>query len=98
TRVLNSDLGRRDLRFVESRSRREQLREREQTSGGYMQGGPRPQPQINEEVFAFLNADVYSVDRPGTRLYYIQIELMRANDGEIVFSKDYEVKYQQIGG
>lgn len=98
TRVLNSDLAREDLRFVESRARREQLREREQTSGGYMDGGPRRQPSIDEQAFIFLNGDMYSVDRPGTRLYYLKFELMRASDGETVFSRDYEVKYEQIGG
>ncbi len=98
TRVLGSDLAREDLRFVENRARREQLRDREQTSGGYMSGGPRQQPAIDEGTFVFLNGDMYSVDRPGTRLYYLKFELMRASDGETVFSKDYEVKYRQIGG
>ena len=97
TRVLGSDLAREDLRFVESRARREQLREREQTSGGYMNGGPRTQPSIDEGTFVFLNGDMYSVDRPGTRLYYLKFELMRASDGQTVFSRDYEVKYRQIG-
>jgi len=97
TRVLNSDLAREGLRIVENRARREQLREREQTSGGYMDGGPRKQPKIDEQTFVFLNGDMYSVDRPGTRLYYLKFELMRASDGETVFSRDYEVKYQQIG-
>ncbi len=97
TRVLNSDLALEGLRIVENRARREQLREREQTSGGYMDGGPRKQPKINEEAFVFLNGDMYSVDRPGTRLYYLKFELMRASDGETVFSKDYEIKYQRVG-
>lgn len=98
TRVLNSDLAREDLRFIENRARREELRQREQTSGGYMDGGPRRQPQVDEETFVFLNGNMYSVDRPGTRLYYLKIELMRASDGETVFSRDYEVKYRQIDG
>jgi hypothetical protein len=97
TRVVNSDLAYENLRFIENRARREQLREREQTSGGYMNGGPRPQPRVDEGTFVFLNGDMYSVDRPGTRLYYLKFELMRASDGQTVFSRDYEVKYRQIG-
>lgn len=97
--LMDSRLVRSNVKFVENRARREQLRERELggSSGGMyeQQAGGRSQPAINEDVFCFLNANVYSVDRPGTRLYYTKFELMRSTDGETVFSRDYEVKYVQ---
>ena len=98
SRLMDSTLVRDNVKFVENRARRESLRQRELGTTGDQKIGHTsdlPQPQVNEEYFVFLNGNMYSIDRPGTRLYYMKFELMRSTDGETVFSKDYEVKYVQ---
>jgi len=97
SRLMDSRFVRANIRFVENRARREALRNRElgQYAGRAAGAGAGSTPDI--ETFAFLNGNMYSVDRPGTRLYYLKFELMRADDGQTVFSKDYEVKYIQLG-
>lgn len=96
SKLMDSRLVRDNARFVENRSRRESLRQRElgQTSDQKVgHTSDLPQPAVNEDYFLFLNGNMYSVDRPDTRLYYMKFELMRSSTGETVFSKDYEVKY-----
>ncbi len=98
SRLMDSRLVRNNAKFVENRSRRESLRQRELGQTGDQKVGHTsdlPQPSVNEDFFVFLNGNMYSVDRPGTRLYYMKFELMKSADGETVFSKDYEVKYEQ---
>lgn len=96
SKLMDSRVVRNNARFVENRSRRESLRQRELGQTGEEKVGATsdlPQPAVNEEFFLFLNGNMYSVDRPDTRLYYMKFELMRSSTGETVFSKDYEVKY-----
>jgi hypothetical protein len=96
SKLMDSRIVRDNARFVENRSRRESLRQRElgQTSDQKIgHTSDLSQPAVNEEYFLFLNGNMYSVDRPDTRLYYMKFELMRSSTGETVFSKDYEVKY-----
>lgn len=98
SKLMSSTVVRNNVKFVENRARRESLRQRELGQTGDTRIGHTsdlPQPAVNEDYFTFLNGNMYSVDRPGTRLYYMKFELMRSSDGETVFSKDYEVKYQQ---
>ncbi|MDX2115791.1 MAG: hypothetical protein SFZ24_09285 [Planctomycetota bacterium] len=96
SKLMDSRVVRNNARFVENRARREQLRQRELGQASDRMGGHTsdlPQPAVNEDFFLFLNGNMYSVDRPDSRLYYMKFELMRSADGETVFSKDYEVKY-----
>lgn len=96
SKLMDSRIVRDNARFVENRSRRESLRQRELGQTGEQKIGHTSdlsQPAVNEEYFLFLNGNMYSVDRPDTRLYYMKFELMRSSTGETVFSKDYEVKY-----
>ncbi|MBL8747045.1 MAG: hypothetical protein JNK58_11910 [Phycisphaerae bacterium] len=96
SKLMDSRIVRDNARFVENRSRRESLRQRELGQTGDQKIGHTSdlsQPAVNEEFFLFLNGNMYSVDRPDTRLYYLKFELMRSSTGETVFSKDYEVKY-----
>ena len=98
SKLFDSRLVRNNVKFVENRSRRESLRQRELGQTGDQKIGSTsdlPQPTVNEDFFAFLNGNMYSVDRPGARLYYLKFELMRSSTGETVFSRDYEVKYAQ---
>lgn len=98
SKLMDSRVVRNNVKFVENRSRRESLRQRELGQSGDQKIGHTselPQPTINEEFFVFLNGNMYSVDRPDTRLYYLKFELMRSSDGETVFSNDYEVKYER---
>lgn len=96
SKLMDSQVVRNNVRFVENRSRRESLRQRELGQTGEQKIGHTsdlPQPSVNEEYFLFLNGNMFSVDRPDTRLYYLKFELMRSSTGETVFSRDYEVKY-----
>lgn len=96
SRLMDSGLVRDNVKFVEGRARRETLRQRElgtTTDTRIGHTSELPQPVVNEDYFCFLNGNMYSVDRPDTRLYYLKFELMRSADGETVFSRDYEVKY-----
>ncbi len=96
SKLMDSRIVRDNARFVENRSRRESLRQRELGQTGDQKIGATsdlPQPAVNEDFFLFLNGNMYSVDRPDTRLYYLKFELMRSSTGETVFSRDYEVKY-----
>lgn len=98
SKLMDSRLVRDNAKFVENRGRRESLRQRELGQTGDTKIGHTsdlPQPAVNEDYFLFLNGNMYSVDRPDTRLYYMKFELMRSNTGETVFSRDYEVKYER---
>ncbi len=98
SKLMDSRVVRDNARFVENRARRESLRQRELGQTGDQKVGHTsdlPQPAVNEDYFLFLNGNMYSVDRPDTRLYYLKFELMRSSTGETVFSKDYEVKYSR---
>ena len=48
----------------------------------------------NDKYIYFLNADMYNINRGTTSLYYLKFTVDNASDGAIVFSENYEVKYQ----
>jgi len=85
--LLNSSEFRKNFRVVENRGRYEDLRARELGAGA----GDR---KINENFAYFLNGNAFSLDRPETRGFYLNFQLMRASDGEIIFSKRYEQTYK----
>jgi len=85
--LLNSSEFRKHFRVIENRGRYEDLRARELG----VSGGDR---KINESFTYFLNGNAFSLDRPETRGFYLNFQLMRASDGEIIFSKKYEQTYQ----
>ncbi len=87
--LLNSQEFRKYFRVVENRGRYEDLRSRE--LGSAPASGDR---KLNEAYTYFLNGNAFSSDRPDTRFFYINFQLMRASDGQIIFSKRYEQTYQ----
>ena len=85
--LMESDVVRERVRFVESRARMEQLRSRE---WGEEEGLTvrRPDP----ETTYFLNGSMYRVARGGTNLYSMTFELTHLTTGEVVFADDYTEK------
>jgi len=88
--LLSSSEFRKHFRVIENRGRYETLRANELGLGG----GGNADRKINEAYTYFLNGNAFSLDRPDTRGFYLNFQLMRASDGEIVFSKRYEQTYQ----
>lgn len=85
--LLNGAEFRRYFRVIENRGRFEDLRARELGTGP----GDR---KINEAYTYFLNGNAFSLERPDTRGFYLNFQLLRASDGTIVFSKRYEQTYK----
>lgn len=85
--LLNSAEFRKYFRVVENRGRFDDLRAREL-------GAPPGDRKINENYTYFLNGNAFSPDRPDTHGFYLNFQLMRANDGQIIFSKRYEQTYK----
>ncbi len=98
SKLMQSDMVRDNIKFVEKRARIENLNRQEygdqkedilQEGKGGGVGVERTDPH-----YAFyLNGETYGVHRGETHLFSVTFELQRASDGEIVFNKHYEVKY-----
>ena len=50
---------------------------------------------VNPEYTYFLNGNAFGIDRGTTKAFYMNFQLTRASDSEIVFSKRYEQTYRQ---
>jgi len=83
--LMGSREFRRHFRIVESKARYESLRAREHGD----QGGR----ELNPAFTYFLNGNVMSSERETTKLFYLNFQLLRDSDGEIVFTKKYEQTY-----
>lgn len=89
--LMQSDVARRHIKWVENRSRWEQLR-RQEGSGGT---GAR---DLNEEYTYFLNGDMYRVARgegsgADVNLYSMGYNLTKMSDAEIIWSSPkYQIK------
>lgn len=95
-KLLQSKLVLQNVRFVEDRAKLEALQSRE---FGNTQDGSRGVPgrQLNADATFFLNGEFYRVNRDGrteqSNYYGLSFNLMRANDGEVVWSNSpYESK------
>lgn len=88
---------RENVKVTRKNSRIEQLKKREKMNSGNLlenEGGSNAIDRGNDEYVYFLNADMYTINRGSTSLYYLKFTVDNANDGSVVFSDSYEVKYQ----
>lgn len=96
-KLFRSRMFRDNVRVREGRGRMQRLQEQELDDGPedllQLSSPGSGQPTENPQYVFFLLGDAFAVHRPPVHLYYIAFKLVRASDGEEVFSKDYEVKY-----
>jgi PBP1b-binding outer membrane lipoprotein LpoB len=101
SKLMSSRVIRDNVKFLEGRQRVEDLNARENGGGGDIlnegSGSGNAPAATNPQYTFYLNGNMYEVSRgsgqSATDLYYMKYQLTRASDGEIVFEKDYEVKY-----
>lgn len=99
-KLTNSRLFRDNIKFVAGLSQMNRLNDREYGRGSEdlldegREGGVRIQRASPEYTF-YLNGQAYRIGRGGTNLYYLSFTLVRASDGEEVFSRQYEMKYSR---
>lgn len=92
SRLINSDIARDKMRFVERRARMNRIAEREAVGTVETPSGP-----VNYDpnrTFA-LNGDFYRVGRSGkndVNQYYMEFQLVSFATNTIVFSDSYDVK------
>lgn len=102
SRIRSKLMGSRDvrnnLRFVEKSRRVQDLNEREYGGGEEdllgegRRAGNAPERTPKDYTF-YLNGDANAIHRGSTKKYYLEFQLSRASDGELVFLKSYEMKY-----
>jgi len=78
------------LVFVENRSRVQSLAQREQVASS--QGVPAGPDNYDPQNTYALNADVYSIARDNTVVYYMEVQLVHFASNQIVFSDNYASK------
>lgn len=83
-KLMQSDLVRKKVRFVENRQRMEELRAREWGSAEGV-----TVKRFNPAYTFFLNGTMYRVARDGSNLYSMNFELTSFETGELVFATDY---------
>lgn len=100
-KLLQSRMVLQNVRFVEDRAKLEALQNREFGGGtrDVLQEGNRSGQgrQLNADYTFFLNGEFYRVNRDGrteqSNYYGLSFNLMRANDGEVIWSNSpYESK------
>jgi hypothetical protein len=64
------------------------------TNDPLQRGGRNTGRAVNPDYTYFLNGNAFSIDRGTTKAFYLNFQLMRASDSEIVFSKRYEQTYR----
>lgn len=84
TKLMQSDLVRKKVRFVENRQRMEELRAREWGSAEGV-----TVKRFNPAYTYFLNGTMYRVARDGSNLYSMNFELTSFETGELVFVNNY---------
>ncbi len=82
--LMQSDLVRRKVRFVENRQRMEELRAREWGSSEGV-----TVKKFNPAYTFFLNGSMYRIARDGSNLYEMTFELTSFESGELVFTNEY---------
>lgn len=99
-RIRDSLIGSREFkrhfRVIENFARWEALKNREigDTSDPLQRGKKTTGRTVNPDYTYFLNGNTFSIDRGTTKAFYLNFQLMRASDSEIVFSKKYEQTYK----
>lgn len=88
--LINSDLARPTLRFVERRARMQDLAAREGVASDQVLADP---PDYNPQTTYALNGDFYRIGRGETNQYYMEVQLVHFASNEIVFSDRYDAKH-----
>ncbi len=88
--LINSDLARPTLRFVERRARMQDLAAREGVASGQVLADP---PDYDPATTYALNGDFYRIGRGETNQYYMEVQLVHFASNEIVFSDRYDAKH-----
>ncbi len=89
--LLNSNVARDRMRFVERRARIERLAQREGVVTDVETGDFDTGDYAADDSF-WLLGDFYRVNRKNVNQYYMQFQLVHAATNEIVFSDRYDVK------
>ncbi|MEZ6193687.1 MAG: hypothetical protein R3C45_20790 [Phycisphaerales bacterium] len=88
--LINSDLARPTLRFVERRARMQNLAAREGVASDKVLADP---PDYDPQTTYALNGDFYRIGRGETNQYYMEVQLVHFGSNEIVFSDRYDAKH-----
>ncbi len=88
--LINSDIARGTLRFVERRARMLDLAEREAVASDQVLADP---PNYDPQTTYTLNGDFYRIGRGETNQYYMEVQLVHFGTNEIVFSDRYDSKH-----
>lgn len=88
--LINSDLARPTLRFVERRARMQDLAAREGVASDQILADP---PDYDPQTTYALNGDFYRIARGETNQYYMEVQLVHFGSNEIVFSDRYDAKH-----
>jgi len=83
-KLMQSDVVRKKIRFVENRQRMEELRAQEWGSSDGV-----TVKRFNPAYTYFLNGTMYRVAREGANLYSMDFELTNFETGELVFVNNY---------
>ncbi len=89
-KLINSDLARGTLRFVERRARMQDLAAREGVAADRVLADP---PDYDPQTTYALNGDFYRISRGETHQYYMEVQLVHFGSNEIVFSNRYDSKH-----
>ncbi|MFT5423554.1 MAG: hypothetical protein ACI89L_001334 [Phycisphaerales bacterium] len=97
TSLRRSKKFRDNVKLVEKAARQLALSDRERGGGAAQPGGDTPVTggvsQTDAQIVFFLNGTAHRLSRPDGSYMYVNYELMRESDGEIVFAGDYDVRY-----
>ena len=88
--LINSNVARGTLRFVERRARMQDLAAREAVAEGEFVADP---PNYDPQTTYALNGDFYRIGRGETNQYYMEVQLVHFGSNEIVFSDRYDAKH-----
>lgn len=87
--LLNSEVARNKMRFVEWRKRMARLARKERVARDGMRADP---PDYDPATTYALNLDVFLINRGDTNYYYMEAQLVHFDTNEIVFSDRIDVK------
>lgn len=97
TNLRQSKTFRDNVMIVEKRARQAALSQRERggdsdpfAGGGAVRGGAE---QVDPAFVFFLNGTAFRTPRAAESHFYINFELMRESNGEIVFANGYDIRY-----
>lgn len=97
SKLTNSKSFRDNVKVTQKNTRIERLKNREKMNKGNLLDSGSSDNTVErpaDEYVYFLNSDMYTINRGSTSLYYLRFTVDSAHDGAIIFSDEYEVKYQ----